>query len=92
MTKLSDWYFTNILLVINRLCQPLNINIHPLAVFYRIGRDSLHYERKCPPWHLCATCRLIYRGCLERTSFKAFMIQDETVTIPSEQLDTLPVL
>ena len=29
MTKLSDWYFTNILLVINRLYQPLNINIHP---------------------------------------------------------------
>lgn len=90
-TKDFSYYFDIILLVINTLCVYLSINIHPLAVFYRLGGNSLHDERKRSPGQFRASCGHIYGWHLECTSLKTFLIKNETVSVPSEDLDTLSV-
>jgi hypothetical protein len=48
-TKFFRYYFAIILLIINMLQKCLITDIHSLAVFYRLSRNSLHDERKRPP-------------------------------------------
>ena len=67
-------------------------NIQPFAISYRPQRYSAHYGGQGLVGHYASLLAGVEIGYLECASFKPFLIQGETVRIPTQELYLLPVL
>jgi hypothetical protein len=70
----------------------LNFNLKSLAVSRRPERNALHDQRKRLPGHPVAPSGLVELGYLEGAFLKALLIKNESIGVPTKQLDALMIL